>query len=237
MTLQPATPASGMPVPAAGDAPRAQLEGALLADGYALLPSVLDPAACASLRERFADEAAFRSHIVMARHGFGRGDYKYFRYPLIEPVARLREEFYAVLAPIANRWNEGLGRPQRFPATQQTFLDFCADHDQSRPTALLLRYRSGDYNCLHEDVYGDVAFPFQMTVFLSERRAYEGGEFVLVEQRPRKQSRPIVLRPQRGDALVFRIVTAQSPARTATFARRFGTALAKYGRASASRSA
>ena len=155
------------------------------------------------MRALFEESGIFRSRIVMERHGFGQGEYKYFSYPLPPLVENLRDGLYAALAPVADRWNELLGRKERYPATQQRFLEMCEASEQSRPTALLLRYRAGDYNCLHEDLYGGVAFPFQVTVFLSDPSAYEGGEFVLVEQRPRRQSRPIVLRPGEGDAVVI----------------------------------
>jgi len=175
----------------------------LLERGYAHITGLLDGDECTSLRAMFDEPQLFRSHVVMEKHNFGRGEYKYFRYPLPDRIARLREEFYRGLVPVANRWNELLGKRERFPEGEQQFLEFCNEHGQTRPTALLLRYRAGDYNCLHEDTYGEVAFPFQMTVFLSARDEYEGGEFVFVEQRPRMQSRPIVLQPERGDALII----------------------------------
>lgn len=179
------------------------IEEALLTDGYAHVPQLLGAGECAAMRALFGQDELFRKHIVMERHNFGMGEYKYFSYPLHEPVAQLRDRFYAGLAPVANEWNARLGKAERFPARQQQFLEICAQHDQTRPTALLLRYGAGDYNCLHEDTYGEIAFPFQMTVFLSDRAEYDGGEFVLVEQRPRAQSRPIVLQPDIGDALVI----------------------------------
>ncbi len=179
------------------------LEEELLRDGYAHVERLLEPDECRAIEQLFAREELFRSRIVMERHGYGKGEYKYFAYPLPEPIAALRAQAYTVLAPIANRWNEALGKDERYPESVQQFLEFCIAHGQSRPTALLLRYRAGDYNCLHQDTYGEIAFPFQMTIFLSERLAYAGGEFVMVEQRPRRQSRPIVLRPQIGDAIVF----------------------------------
>ena len=179
------------------------VEKGLLEDGYAHIPQLLDKDACVTLRELYARDDLFRSHIVMERHGYGKGDYKYFKYPLPQPIAALREQFYAGLAPIANRWNEKLNRKERYPENQEQFLELCSANEQSRPTALLLHYRAGDYNCLHEDSYGEVAFPFQMTMFLSSTDEYSGGEFVLVEQRPRKQSRPIVLNPSQGDALII----------------------------------
>jgi hypothetical protein len=175
----------------------------LLDNGYAHLVRLLDPQSCVELRDLFGREEIFRKHVVMERHNFGKGEYKYFGYPLHEPIARMREDVYAALTPAANEWNARLRKPERFPARQQQFLEICREHDQTRPTALLLRYRAGDYNCLHEDTYGEIAFPFQMTIFLSDRSEYEGGEFVLVEQRPRAQSRPIVLQPEMGDALVI----------------------------------
>lgn len=179
------------------------VERDLLENGYAHVAGLLDRQTCAELRELFVCDAIFRKHVVMERHNFGKGEYKYFGYPLHEPIARMRETFYAALTPAANEWNARLRKPERFPARQQQFLDICREHEQTRPTALLLRYRAGDYNCLHEDTYGAIAFPFQMTIFLSDRSEYEGGEFVLIEQRPRAQSRPIVLQPDIGDALVI----------------------------------
>lgn len=181
----------------------AEMGSGLLHAGYELLPELLEPSHCAMLREYFDDDRLFRSRVVMEKHGFGQGEYKYFKYPLPQLVQELRSEFYERLLPIANHWNELLGRKERFPASQQLFQELCEESDQSRPTALLLRYREGDYNCLHEDRYGEVAFPFQMTVFLTPNAEYDGGEFVLIEQRPRQQSRPIVLRPNAGDALIF----------------------------------
>jgi hypothetical protein len=198
-----------------------QIEAALLRDGYAHIPALLAQSECVRVRAMFDEDELFRSHIVMERHGFGRGDYKYFRYPLPGIVQRLRERWYATLVPVANRWNELLRVNARFPDTAQQFLDFCVDGNQARPTALLLRYRSGDYNCLHEDVYGEIAFPFQMTVFLSSTDEYDGGEFVLVEQQPRRQSRPIVLRPQQGDALVIPNRYRPAPGRNGYYRTKF----------------
>jgi hypothetical protein len=175
----------------------------LFAQGYAHVPRFLSGAACSELRGFYDDDSLFRSHIVMERHNFGRGEYKYFSYPLPAPVARLREDLYTQLAPLANLWNERLGLPQRYPMAQQQYLLECKEHGQARPTALMLRYRAGDYNCLHQDTYGELAFPFQATLFLSDRREYSGGEFVLVEQRPRAQSRPIVVTPEQGDLIVI----------------------------------
>lgn len=179
------------------------LESALFERGYAHVPAFLTGPECDRLRSQYEDDALFRSRVVMERHNFGRGEYKYFAYPLPEPVASLRETLYARLAPIANRWNERLRVKERFPAAQQQYLLECSERGQNRPTALLLRYGAGDYNCLHQDTYGELSFPFQATIFLSGRSHYSGGEFVLLEQRPRAQSRPIVLTPDLGDLIVI----------------------------------
>lgn len=175
----------------------------LLAQGYAHVPHFLPASECRRLRAYYDDESRFRSRIVMERHNFGQGEYKYFAYPLPAEIAHLRESLYRDLAPLANRWNELLGVSQRYPTAQQQYLLECKEHGQTRPTALMLRYRAGDYNCLHQDTYGELAFPFQATAFLSDRSEYTGGEFVLVEQRPRAQSRPIVIAPDQGDLLVI----------------------------------
>lgn len=179
------------------------MEEELFANGYARLPNALSSQECVALRALFDDDSLFRSRVVMERHNFGSGEYKYFAYPLPETIARLREKLYRELAPIANRWNESLGLSQRYPLALQQYLLECAEHGQQRPTALLLRYRAGDYNCLHQDTYGELAFPFQATYFLSARDEYDGGEFVLVEQRPRAQSRPIVIAPERGECIII----------------------------------
>jgi hypothetical protein len=179
------------------------IEQQLLENGYARIPNALSAPECSVLREMYDDEALFRSRVVMERHNFGSGEYKYFSYPLPDAIAKLRENLYCELAPVANRWNELLGIAQRYPLALQQYLLNCAEHGQTRPTALLLRYRAGDYNCLHQDLYGELAFPFQATYFLSARSEYEGGEFVLVEQRPRAQSRPIVIAPEQGECIVI----------------------------------
>jgi uncharacterized protein len=177
---------------------------ALEARGYATIPGFLEPPDCVALREAFDDEAGFRKTIVMERLGYGRGVYRYFAYPLPPLVQRLREQLYVALAPLANAWAEALGQPQRYPATLDEMIERCAEHGQTRPTPLVLRYRTGDHNALHQDVYGAIAFPLQATVLLSDpEREFTGGEFVLVEQRPRKQSLPHVVPLSLGDAVVF----------------------------------
>jgi len=176
----------------------------LLEKGYARIPAALTIAQCETLRRMYGDDSLFRSQVVMERHNFGSGEYKYFAYPLPDVVAQLRQLLYRDLAPVANYWNELLGVAQRYPAAMQQYLLQCAEHGQTRPTALLLRYKAGDFNCLHQDTYGEMAFPFQATYFLSARgEEYEGGEFVLVEQRPRAQSRPIVIEPEQGECIVI----------------------------------
>ncbi|HTW85951.1 MAG TPA: 2OG-Fe(II) oxygenase [Candidatus Sulfotelmatobacter sp.] len=171
--------------------------------GYAVLPRLLDAAACAALRGRFDDVAAFRKTVDMEPLGFGRGVYRYFAAPVPEPVAGLRARLYAALAPVANQWAEQLGEPGGYPATLPAFLERCAAAGQTRPTPLLLRYRAGDRNALHQDRYGEVAFPLQATVLLSPPTDFTGGEFVLVEQRPRRQSLAHVVPLGLGDAVVF----------------------------------
>ena len=174
--------------------------------GWATLPGLLDADECATLAGLFEQDQLFRTHVVMARHGFGRGDYKYFNYPLPAPVDRLRAGLYPHLALAANRWNALLGSQVHYPQTLAEFLERCHAAGQTRPTPLLLRYGVGDYNCLHQDVYGECVFPLQATLLLAEpERDFSGGEFVLVEQRPRMQSRPMVVPLQRGDGVVFAV--------------------------------
>ena len=173
--------------------------------GWVVLPGLLAPAECAAAAGLY-DGTGFRSTIVMARHGFGRGEYKYFAYPLPGLVGGLRRALYPHLVPTANRWNEAMGIAVRFPADHAAFLARCHAAGQSRPTPLLLRYGPGDYNCLHQDLYGEHVFPLQVAVLLSEPGDdFEGGEFVLTEQRPRMQSRPAVAPLRRGDAVAFAV--------------------------------
>lgn len=171
--------------------------------GYAVVPGLLDPATCGELTRAYDDGPLFRSTIVMQRHGYGRGEYRYFRYPLPALVQALRESLYTALVPAANAWSERLGSKVRFPAALPLMLELCADAGQARPTALLLRYRAGDYNALHQDIYGEVAFPLQATILLSDPAKFSGGEFVLVEAKPRKQSVPHVVALGLGDCIVF----------------------------------
>lgn len=176
------------------------------AGGCAVLPAVLSPEQCAALVASYDDERLFRSRVVMARHGFGRGEYKYFGYPLPADVAQLRSCWYSRLAPIANRWHERMGIDARFPDEHAEFLERCARAGQSKPAPLLLRYGAGDYNCLHQDVYGDLVFPLQVAFLLSVPGVdFTGGEFVLTEQRPRMQSRAEVAPLRQGDGVIFAV--------------------------------
>lgn len=176
------------------------------AQGAAVLPGLLALAQCRAIAAMYDDDARFRSTVVMRRHGFGSGEYRYFAYPLPEPLASLRPALYARLAPIANGWNARMGLEASYPATHDSFLARCRDAGQTRPTPLLLRYGPGDYNCLHQDLYGDLAFPLQVAVLLSEpERDFTGGEFVMTEQRPRMQSRAMVVPLRQSDAVVFAV--------------------------------
>jgi uncharacterized protein len=172
--------------------------------GYAVTAAILTPEECDPLVAMYASETAFRSHIIMARYRFGRGDYKYFNYPLPPIVHELREHSYGYLAPLANEWNKALEVKSIFPEKHSAFLAVCKKNGQTRATPLLLHYQAGDFNCLHQDLYGDVAFPLQLTCFLSRPGAdYEGGEFVLVEQQPRAQSKAEVIAPTQGQIVIF----------------------------------
>lgn len=183
-----------------------RVHAALDANGYALLPGLLAFDACRALAALYPNPDAFRSRVVMARHGFGRGEYQYFDYPLPNVVEALRTGVYPRLVPLANRWNEALGIDVRYPPAHADFLERCHASGQVRPTPLLLRYQAGDYNCLHQDLYGEHVFPFQIAVLLAEPgRDFTGGEFVLTEQRPRQQSRAEVVPLAQGDAVVFAV--------------------------------
>jgi uncharacterized protein len=179
---------------------------ALDAQGWSLLPDLLTDAECDAIAGLYANDTGFRSRVIMARHGFGLGEYRYFAYPLPKLVEGLRTAIYPHLAPIANRWHERMGIGVRFPKTHGDFLDRCHAAGQTRPTPLLLQYGPGDYNCLHQDLYGEHVFPLQLTVLLSEPgQDFQGGEFVLTEQRPRMQSRAEVVPLAKGDAVVFAV--------------------------------
>ena len=187
-----------------------QIEDQLNAHGYAVVPGLLDADACSALAAQYDDASRFRSRVVMQRHGFGQGEYKYWAYPLPDVVADLRTRLYSPLAAIANRWHASMGLETRFPPSHADFLARCHAAGQTRPTPLLLRYREGDYNCLHQDLYGEHVFPLQLAVLLSRPQDdFTGGEFVLTEQRPRMQSRAEVVPLAQGDAVLFPV--AQRP--------------------------
>jgi hypothetical protein len=180
------------------------LSSELDAQACAVIGSLLTPGQCSAIADLYPVHEQFRSRVVMARHGFGRGEYKYFSYPLPPVVAALRVSLYPPLAQVANRWNEGMGIDVRFPAGLEAFLDRCHKAGQTRPTPLVLQYVAGDFNCLHQDVYGDHVFPFQVTILLKEPGVdFTGGQFVLTEQRPRMQSRVEVVPLERGDGVIF----------------------------------
>ncbi len=174
--------------------------------GNALLKGILTARECAALTALYRCDDVFRSRVVMSRHGFGRGEYKYFRYPLPDIVQQLRTSLYDKLAPIANNWNQEMGIDIRYPVAHVEFIERCHKAGQQRPTPLLLQYGTGDYNCLHQDLYGEHVFPIQVAFLLSEpERDFTGGEFVLTEQRPRMQSRPEVVPLRQGDAVAFAV--------------------------------
>jgi hypothetical protein len=174
--------------------------------GGAVLERLLSSEECEAVAGMYPDDAVFRSRVVMARHGFGRGEYKYFRYPLPQIIEEMRTHLYPRLAPMANRWNEALRIDVRYPATHAKFLERCHNAGQRRPTPLLLQYGEGDYNCLHQDLYGEHVFPIQVAILLSEPgRDFAGGDFVLTEQRPRMQSRAEVVPLRQGDAVAFAV--------------------------------
>ncbi|MGB6956375.1 MAG: 2OG-Fe(II) oxygenase [Bradyrhizobium sp.] len=176
------------------------------AQGCAVLKGLLTAEECRALAARYPDDGIFRSRIVMGRHGFGRGEYRYFAYPLPQLIGELRPALYSRLQPIANRWNEAMDIDIRYPQSHEAFLARCHEAGQLRPTPLLLQYGVGDYNCLHQDLYGEHVFPLQVAILLSEpRRDFDGGEFVLTEQRPRMQSRAEVVPLRQGDGVAFAV--------------------------------
>jgi hypothetical protein len=176
------------------------------AQGWAVVSKLLVEGECEAVAAMYDQGHGFRSRVIMARHGFGRGEYRYFGYPLPSLVQDLRTTFYPHLAPLANRWHERLGNTVRFPEDHAGFIERCHTAGQTRPTPLLLQYGVDDYNCLHQDLYGEHVFPLQMTILLSEPGAdFDGGEFVITEQRPRMQTRPEVVPLRRGDAVVFAV--------------------------------
>jgi hypothetical protein len=183
-----------------------RLSRELDASGNAVAPKLLTQAECQALAAFYSAENSFRSRVVMGRHGFGRGEYKYFAYPLPAIVAELRAAFYPHLVPVANRWNEQMRIEIAYPPDHATFLARCRKAGQDRPTPLLLQYQAGDYNCLHQDLYGEHVFPLQVAVLLSQPGVdFTGGEFVMTEQRPRLQSRPEVVPLEQGDAVIFAV--------------------------------
>jgi hypothetical protein len=176
------------------------------AQGCAVLKGLLSAEECRTLAALYPDDSQFRSRVVMGRHGFGRGEYKYFSYPLPDLIAEMRPALYAQLHGVANSWNEAMGIDIRYPDQHAAFLKRCHAAGQTRPTPLLLQYGAGDYNCLHQDLYGEHVFPLQVAILLSEPgKDFTGGEFVLTEQRPRMQSRPEVVPLRQGDAVAFAV--------------------------------
>jgi len=183
-----------------------RIDEALDTQGCAVVRGLMSAQRCREIAALYDDDTRFRSRVVMARHGFGRGEYRYFSYPLPDLVQTLRASAYPHLAPIANRWHERMGKAVRFPADHAAFLQRCHEAGQLRPTPLLLEYGAGDYNCLHRDLYGEHVFPLQIAILLDQPGAdFTGGEFVMTEQRPRMQTRPMVLPLRKGDAAVFAV--------------------------------
>jgi hypothetical protein len=191
----------------------AEIGASLDRESHARLPALLEPALCRALRNCYDDPTVnFRSTVHMARHHYGRGEYRYFDYPLPGLVDKLRHTFYPHLAEIANRWRACLGEEARWPCRLEGLIEHCRANGQTRPTPLLLRYGTGDYNCLHRDMYGDVLFPLQVIVLLSEPGSeFDGGELVLTEQRARRQSRPVVVRFNQGDAVIVPVSHRPEP--------------------------
>ncbi|ROL83371.1 proline hydroxylase [Pseudomonas chlororaphis] len=184
----------------------ASIEQQLDQDGSAVIDNLLSADQCHELSGLYPHSELFRSRVVMARHGFGRGEYQYFAYPLPQRVAELRGQFYPRLVPLANRWNQLMNIPVQYPPRHEDFLQRCHAAGQQRPTPLLLQYGPQDYNCLHQDLYGDNVFPLQVAILLSQPGSdFSGGEFVITEQRPRMQSRPQVIGLKQGDALIFAV--------------------------------
>jgi hypothetical protein len=182
------------------------LAAQLDAHGNAVMEKLLTPAQCAQIAALYPQVEHFRSHVVMARHGFGKGEYRYFKYPLPDLLGGLRTALYPRLSVVANAWDERMGTAQRYPETHAEFLDQCHKAGQTRPTPLLLQYAPGDFNALHQDLYGELAFPIQVAILLAEPgRDFTGGEFVLTEQRPRMQSRAEVVPLRQGDAVAFAV--------------------------------
>lgn len=179
------------------------LLASLDSDGFATTGPLLSSETCAALIASYEKEALFRSRVVMARHGFGQGEYQYFRYPLPSVIATLRSALYPHLVPLANRWQDSMGLPTRFPAAHADYIRLCHESGQQRPTPLLLKYGPGDYNRLHQDLYGALVFPLQLTILLND--GFDGGEFVLVEQKPRSQSRAEVVPLKKGEAVIFAV--------------------------------
>jgi hypothetical protein len=176
------------------------------AEGNAVINGLMLPDECDSIRVLYDNEDLFRSNVVMERHGFGRGEYRYFSYPLPDLISTLRTSLYPRLVQIANRWNEAMNIDVRYPATHADYIQRCHKAGQKKPTPLLLKYGTDDYNCLHQDLYGEHVFPLQIAVLLSEPgRDFTGGEFVMTEQRPRMQSRPMVVPLRKGDGVVFAV--------------------------------
>ncbi len=176
------------------------------AEGNATIKGILSPDECDEIRVLYDNESLFRSNVVMERHGFGRGEYRYFRYPLPDLITTLRTSLYPHLVPIANRWNKAMRTDVHYPATHAEYIRRCHKAGQDKPTPLLLKYGTDDYNCLHQDLYGEHVFPLQVAVLLSEPDIdFTGGEFVMTEQRPRMQSRPVVVPLRKGDGVVFAV--------------------------------